>query len=271
MDRAHPEPTAVGTRGLRDRVVLITGGTRNIGRAMAMAFAAAGARVGVIGVSDQTALEDTVTALCEQCHAGDAPGRDSRPAMAAGILADLCDPYQLADAIDDLAETLGPIDVLVNNAATRPHAELSQIRVADWDRVLALNLRAPFLTAQRVLPGMVERGWGRIVNVSGIHGHAGVTRRPHVSASKSGLAGLTRALAAECAASGVTVNELVLGAVDTPRARQRAYDGTTSLPMQRLGTMDEVAAACLFLASDAASYITGQTLFACGGWNSLRP
>lgn len=246
---------------LTGRRALISGGTRNIGRDMAVLFASLGADVAVIGSSDEQALQETTSAI-------EAEGQ-----RAFGLLADIADPDEVHRAVDASEDALGPFDILVNCAAIRPHGPLEELSLEEWDRVIAINLRAPFLFSQRILPGMKERGYGRILTFAGLSMLWGKPGRPHVSASKSGLLGLTVGLAAECAEDGVTVNCVVPGVIDTDRGDASWYGDLdefyqrriSRIPMARLGRSDEVANIALFLVSDLASYLTGQTIYATGG------
>ena len=246
---------------LSGRTALVTGGTRNIGREMAELFAACGASVAVLGSSDTDALQDTVKSL-------EALGQP-----AYGTLADLADPAQIHRAVDEVTDALGDVDILVNNAALRPHGALEELTLEDWDAVMAVNLRAPFLLAQRILPGMKARGYGRVINVGGLSALWGKTNRAHVTASKAGVMGLTIALAAESALDNVTVNCIVPGVIDTERHTPEWYPDLedfyerrlSRIPMGRLGRPEEVASVCLFLVSELSSYMTGQTLFVAGG------
>lgn len=248
---------------LTGRVALVTGGTRNIGRCVAARLASLGASVAVFGNRDRTALDETVAFL------GDTHG-----VPCVGLLADLGEPDSLSAALDDATASLGPVDVLVNNAAVRPKAELATLDVASWDAVQAVNLRAPFLLSRAVVPHMTEAGWGRIINVSGLDAQWGSRNRFHATTAKSALLGLTQTLALEVADHGVTVNAVVPGVIDTDRREEgtwypelRAFNDRYRelIPMHRLGTPEEVANAVTFLASDMATYITGHTLYVTGG------
>lgn len=245
---------------LTGQTALVTGGSRNIGLAIAEALLSAGASVAVTAGRDEAVLRESVKSL--SAH-GQVRGYLFRAEDAAQT-------ESLATAVED---DLGSIDLLVNSAAIRPHQPLSEITAADWDRVLNVNLRAPFLLSQRLGAGMAHRGHGRIINISGLDAYWGKAGRPHVVAGKAGIIGLTRALATEFAATGVTVNAVVPGTIDTNRHTPDWYPDleafyaarTSRIPMGRLGRPEEVAAVVLFLASHLSSYMTGQTLFATGG------
>jgi len=165
------------------------------------------------------------------------------------------------------------VDILVNNAAIRPLSKISEITLEEWDLVLATNLRAPFFLSQAVLPAMIRRKWGRIINIGGLDAYWGKPRRAHNVSAKLGLTGLTRALANEVARFGVTVNIVVPGTTDTVRPHPEWYPELEKLynerreriPMGRIGLPQEVANACLFLASDLATYTTAQEFFVSGG------
>jgi len=244
---------------------LVTGGTRNIGRGVAEGFADAGANVAVIGGSDRTALHDTLETLA------------TRRVRSTGLLQPLDDADGLARAVRQITSEVGEIDILVNIAAIRPKVELEDITLADWESVMALNLRAPFLLAQAVLPGMRRRGFGRIINFSGMNFYWGRQARSHVVTSKGGIVALTRALASECARDGVTVNTVVPGSIATVRSRPEWFPNAEEarsrqldrVPMGRLGTVDEVVSLTLFLASPRSSYTTGQDFFVTGGSHPL--
>ncbi len=246
---------------LAGKRALISGGTRNVGRAVAEGFADAGADVAVIGGSDQQALEDTLKSLAQ------------RNIRSAGVLQPLEDAARLPAAVDACVQEIGPVDILVNVAAVRPHIEAEDISVEQWDRVMAINLRAPFLLAQNVIPGMRDRGFGRVINFSGINAYWGRRNRSHVVTSKGGMVALTRALATDTARDGITVNTVVPATIDTershpewyPNAPQRRQNQLARIPMGRLGTTDEVVAVVLFLASPRASYVTAQEMFVTGG------
>jgi 3-oxoacyl-[acyl-carrier protein] reductase len=189
------------------------------------------------------------------------------------VQADMADVAGLRAAVRRIEQEFGGVDILINNAAVRPNSKITAITVEEWDRVLDTNLRGPFFLSQAVLPGMVRRNWGRIINVGGVDAYWGKTRRAHNVSAKLGLVGLTRTLANEVARHGVTVNIVIPGTTDTYRHTpewypelDRMYDERKErTPMARLGTPREVAEACVFLASGLASYTTAQEFFVTGG------
>jgi 3-oxoacyl-[acyl-carrier protein] reductase len=251
---------------LTGHTALVTGGTRNIGRAIAVLLARAGATIAIIGRHDQGALDETL----EEIRA--LGGR------AMGILVDVSDWDALAAALGRIDEAVGTCDIVVNNVGIRPPVPLADLTAADWDAVLGVNVRAAFQTIQWALPHMMARNWGRVVNVSGLDAVAGSYGRIHVTTSKGAVLGLTAAVAPGCARHGVTVNTLVPGATDTERHTPEWYadldkqaqtaDGRTIVG--RLAQIDEIASVALFLASPLASYVTGQSLYVGGGYPLVR-
>lgn len=242
---------------LAGKTALVTGAAQNLGRAMALALAAEGARVVVHARKNRDGAE----AVAEEIRRGGG--------QALVALGDVGDPA----AVDAIAAAIdGGVDVLVNNAAARPRQPFLEMSLADWDRVMSSNLLGPILCARRWLPDMVAAGWGRIINVSGIDAYEPMTHRAHNITCKTGLLGLTRALAREYGASGITANALVPGIFDTSRAKEDypmwplPEEVTREMvPVGRFGRPDELASACVFLASAASSYVNGQALHVNGG------
>jgi NAD(P)-dependent dehydrogenase (short-subunit alcohol dehydrogenase family) len=249
---------------LRGKTALVTGASRNIGRAIARAYAAAGADL----VLNTRANKDELEAVAAECR--------KAGARVLPLLADIGD----ADAVDGMVRQalgeLGAIDVLVCNAAIRPHKSVTDTSLDEWHRVMAVNLHSAFYLARAVVPGMKDRRRGSIVALGG---QSSITGRPNtaaVTAAKSGLLGLVRALAAELGPFGVRANMVVPGLIDTERRYAEWYPEwketppgdakeLTQIPLRRLGQPEDIANACVFLASDASAYVTGDTIRVMGG------
>ncbi len=248
----------MSTDRLDGRVALVTGGGRNIGRAIALALAERGADVAVC-VLHHPEQAQAVAAEIE------ALGRRALP-----VVADVADPAQVTAMAAYVEERLGPVDILVNNVGVRPKQSVVEMSFDDWDRIIRVNLSSAFYCAKAVLPRMMERRFGRIINISGRSGFAGQADRAHVVTSKAGMHGLTKALAHEVAPYGITVNTVSPGHIDTVRPASSPPVGDPAalvrdIPMGRLGLPEEIAAACAYLASPAAGYVTGQVLHVNGG------
>ncbi|HTE86539.1 MAG TPA: SDR family oxidoreductase [Dehalococcoidia bacterium] len=238
---------------LEGRVALVTGAARNIGRATALALAREGADVAITAlthVDEANAVAGEIQSL----------GRRSMVCTT-----DTSDEAAVAEMASRVANGLGKLDILVLNAAVRPGAAILEMSYEEWRRVLAINLDSAFHCTRAFLPGMLDRSWGRIITFGGAHAmQKGAAGRSHVGASKGGLLGFTRCLAAELGATGVTVNMVSPGSTDTVRDRPLRMDGEY-IPVGRRGTPDEVASACVYFASPRASYVTGQVLSVNGG------
>ncbi len=188
--------------------------------------------------------------------------------MAVRLVAD--DRASIARAVADVRAALGVIGVLVNNAAIAQEKPFLDLTDADWDRMLAVNLRGPFACAQEVLPDMLKQGWGRIINISSVGGQWGGMNQVHYACAKAGLNNLTRSLAKLYSAQGITTNTVAAGLVATGMIANEletaaGKEKVRNIPIGRIATTDEIARVVAFLASDDASYITGQTLNANGG------
>jgi 3-oxoacyl-[acyl-carrier protein] reductase len=242
------------------RVALITGGSRNIGRALALRFSDAGARVALTYNIDAESAEETVRLISER-------GGTARAYQAA------LDQPQAPDHLHaEVSADFGTVDLLVNSAAVRPRQNLGEVTAQAFDAVFALNVRAGFLLAQAVAPGMREQGFGRILFFGGLSSYIGQSSRAAVMASKLAVVGIARSLAFDLASAGVTVNVVVPGRINTERGAVEQYGPArdreaqaTLIPVGRLGSTEDVAELCLFLASPAASFLTGQEFFVTGG------
>lgn len=240
------------------RVALVTGASRGIGRGIAAALAADGVAVGVGFHGRADAAAEVVDAIAS------AGGRALPVQLAVE------DRGSVAAALITLRARLGPVTVLVNNAAVAHEVPFASITDDDWDRVLAVNLRGAFACAQEALPDMLAAGWGRIVNVTSIGGQIGGVNQVHYAAAKAGLVSLTRSLARLYGRQGITCNAVAPGLVPTDMsARELASEGgqakLATLPLGRPGTVEEVASVVAFLAGDRAGYVTGQTVNVNGG------
>lgn len=241
---------------LAGKVAIVTGAGRNIGRAIALALSREGAWIAVNARSNRTEA-DAVAA--EITAAG---------GQAITVLGDVADPETADRMVAETAARFGRIDILVNNAAIRREASLETLDLAAWREVMATTLDASFLTAKAVLPHMRLAGGGAIINIGGLSAHTGAKNRAHVITAKSGLIGLTRALAHDLAVDGITVNCVVPGLIDTSRDPSQAlpsHHQVNRTLVGRLGKPEEIAAAIVYLAGPGARYTTGQTLHVNGG------
>jgi 3-oxoacyl-[acyl-carrier protein] reductase len=238
---------------LTGRVAVVTGSARNIGRAIALELAGAGAAV---VVNARRAAADAEAVAAEIRHAG---GR------AAVRVADVSDPDGAAALVEEARDSFGRLDILVNNAAVRREMPFEQLDYREWRDIVGTILDGAYLCSHAALPALTASGSGAIVNIGGLAAHTGAALRAHVIAAKAGLAGLTRALAHDLAPHGITVNCVAPGLIDTVRAKLPSHHAAHAPLVGRLGKPQEIAALVRFLCGPDARYITGQTIHANGG------
>jgi 3-oxoacyl-[acyl-carrier protein] reductase len=243
------------TLDLTGRVALVTGASRGIGRAVALALASSGAKVVAAARADHA--QGTADAIADA-------GGEAVPAVV-----DVTDPASIQAMAELALARFGRVDVLVNNAGIARDQLMLRMKREDWDLVLATNLTGAFTCTQAVLKTMVRQRSGRIISIASVVGQMGNAGQANYAASKAGLIGFSKALAREVASRNITVNVVAPGFVETDMTRALTEpakgDWTSQIPLGRLGTPEDVAAAVCFLASDAASYITGQVLAVNGG------
>jgi 3-oxoacyl-[acyl-carrier protein] reductase len=242
---------------LLGKVAIVTGGARGIGGEIAAAFAAEGADVAIADVLGEDVAEPVLSAIA-------AAGRRSLL-----VPTDVSDEQQVRAMVDTVYRELGDVDVLVNDAGTFGQFFFHELPVEEWDRVLGVNLRGVFLCTRFVLPRMLERGRGNVINVASQLGQIGGVEMVHYSASKAGVIGFTKALAREVSTKGIRVNAIAPGPILTEMMAQEteewAAQKLSELPIGRFGEVHEVAPTAVFLASDDSSYYVGQTLCPNGG------
>jgi 3-oxoacyl-[acyl-carrier protein] reductase len=238
---------------LSGKGALVTGASRGIGRAVALALAAAGAEVAVNYRGREAAAREVCAAIA-------ALGRRALP-----LKADVSRADEVAALVAAIEAKLGPVMILVNNAGLVSAQPLPDISEADWDEMLAVNLKSAFLVTQRVLPGMRARGFGRIINLTSIAAQTGGITGPHYAASKAGLIGLTHSYARHLVKEGITVNAIAPALIATEMVTGSLRADPSLIPVGRFGAPDEVAAVAVLLAQNG--YITGQTINVNGGWH----
>jgi NAD(P)-dependent dehydrogenase (short-subunit alcohol dehydrogenase family) len=249
----------------KGRVAVVTGGASGIGLGIVQRLARDGAKVAIFDLNADDAMAEAA-----KIEAGGG--------TASGIRVDVSDRANIDAAVAEVRERYGPVEILVNNAGMEGFSRFLDITEAQWNRLMAVNLTGTFHCCQAMLPDMIGAGWGRIVNISSSSTHGGQPFMTHYVASKSGVVGLTKSLALEFGPKGVTVNTIPPGFIDTPMSRRNEEKGRLGpggmeavierTPVRRAGLPEDIAAACAFLVSDEAGYITGQIIGVNGGRNT---
>jgi NAD(P)-dependent dehydrogenase (short-subunit alcohol dehydrogenase family) len=243
------------------RTAVVTGAASGMGRAIAERFAANDRRVGLLDLDGDAASQ-----------AADDITKSGGQAIALKV--DVTDRAAIDDALAKVRSEFGPIEILVTSAGLDEFQSFTEITAEAWERMLAVNLTGTFHCVQAAISDMIAAGWGRIVTISSSSAQSGTSRMAHYVASKGGVVGLTKALAVEYAPHGITVNTIPPGFIDTPMARRAEARGdlpsidavAARTPVRRAGTPEDIAAACAFLCSEEAGYITGQLIGVNGGW-----
>jgi NAD(P)-dependent dehydrogenase (short-subunit alcohol dehydrogenase family) len=247
---------------LTGKTALVTGGARGLGKTMATALAEAGADIALTGRS------------LDSCQATAAEIADATGRTVRAFAADVTVAQDVERLHAEVTRACGNVDILINNAGTNIRGTLDQLSEADWDSVIDTNLKGPFLCAKAFAPGMLKKGWGRVVNLASILSVIGLPGRTPYASSKAGVLGLTRVWALEWAGKGVTCNAICPGPFATDMNKQllndpQAYQQfVANIPMGRWGELEELTGAIVFLASEASSFVTGTSLFIDGGWTA---
>ena len=239
-------------KDLRDRVALVTGGSRGIGAGVAIALARAGAHVAV----NYHERADAANGVC-----GEIIGTGRK---AIAIQADVSVSADVTSMVAEIEAHLGGIDILVNNAGIAHPRKLEDITETEWDEVLTVNLKSVFLVTQAVVGGMRQRKWGRIINLSSVAAQTGGAVGAHYAASKAGIIGLTHSCASSLIRDGITVNAIAPALIETDMVTNNPNANPNLIPMGHFGSVDDVAAVAIMLAMN--DYITGQTISVNGGW-----
>ncbi|MCV7282190.1 SDR family oxidoreductase [Mycolicibacterium flavescens] len=244
-----------------DTTAIVTGGAAGLGLAITEALAARGAKVAIFDIT-----ADEIATQVDRLR--------GEGAKVAGYVVDVSNRAAVEDAVAQVRADLGPVLILINNAGIEQFGKFAEITDEQWDRVMAVNLRGPFICAQVVLPDMLEAQWGRIVNISSSSAQGGQSRMAAYVSSNAGVIGFTKSLALELGPKGITVNTIPPGMVVTPMLEKAIAEGrfTASLehfakitPVRRAGRPEDIANAAIFLCQDESSYITGQIIPVNGG------
>jgi 3-oxoacyl-[acyl-carrier protein] reductase len=238
---------------LSGRSALVTGSTRGIGRSIAETLAGCGAKVAVVG-RDRTRADDVAKQL---------------PGTAKGFACDVSDVASVTKLVEEVEKELGTVDILVNNAGLTRDNLLMRLKDDDWNAVIDANLRGAFVAIRAATRGMMKRRWGRVINIASIVGIVGNKGQANYAASKAGLIGLTKSVAKELASRNILANAVAPGFIETDMTAAMTPEARTTLaqqiPLERLGTPNDIAGVVGFLASDYATYITGQVFVVDGG------
>ena len=244
---------------LKDKVCIVTGSSRGIGRGTAIVFAKEGARIVINYHSQEDAANETANEIAEKYHT-----------EVEIIKADVSKEEEVVAMIKKTKERFGTVDILVNNAGVHEDSVIWKMDRNIWNKVISTNLTGAFFCTKHVVPIMREKGWGRIINISSVVGQIGIFGASNYAASKSGLFGFTKAVAKEVANENITVNCITLGYIEAgmnlrlpEKIRQRVLQ---EIPMKRFGKIEEVAGPIVFLCTDEAAYITGQIIHINGGY-----
>ncbi len=236
---------------LEGRVALVTGGSRGIGRAVALALAREGLEV---AINYREREQEALAAAAEIADLG---------RRSAALRADVSQSSEVEALVTAVEKQLGPVDVLVNNAGIARFQKVDEVAESDWDEIMSVNLKSVFLVTRRVLPGMRARGFGRIINMSSVAAHIGGVVGPHYAASKAGILGFTHWLARWHAKEGITANSIAPALVETEMVTGQPGASASLIPIGRFGHVDEVASIAVMLVRDG--YVNGQTINADGG------
>ena len=246
---------------LEGRVAVVTGASKGLGRQMAEALAQAGAAVALVARS-----RDLLESVAE--------GIRGNGGRAEVIVADVTDEAAVDQVAEQVKSTLGVCDILINNAGINIRKDVEEFTLSDWNEIVAVNLTAPFLMCRRFVPGMKEKGWGRIINMTSIMSHVSIPQRIGYSSTKFGLLGMVKALALELAPHNVTVNGISPGPFGTEMNQPIMNDPflnqqfVSRIPVGRWGKIEEIGALAVFLCSDEAGFITGTDVVIDGGWTA---
>ena len=258
MDLYHHGRNLRKPMDLTGQTALVTGASRNIGRAIAVELARGGADVAIAANTNRDGARETATMA------------EDAGAETTVTMADLASPAEIEEMVDEARDSLGPVDILVNNATYRPTKPFLDVGVSDIDSVMDVNFRGLFLTSQAVAPDMIDREGGSIIHLIGAMVYLGRDGHTHSYGSKMAIEGLVRQMATELGPRGIRVNGLSPGLIDTDREQTEEWERierqvVKATPLGRMGTVDEIADACRYLASDRASFVTGQVLHVNGG------